>query len=368
MFNVQLSFLFANPAIHGRPGLIARRYRARSLKRIVDFKVVARLFVESVNVYRHARIGIIRSHVVIHGDRRRRRSGICRNVERLEHRISNHRDFRRSTIPGLWLICRRDHDSIVVAEITVLDSNRTISAARFHTLAQMEERTRDACTHALDVGIPDGDALRKIVSHPDARGPLLGIDQDRFVAAHGNGIDCQLIGRDNGQTLACRIPGAEVLDLPVPSECDSGLDRTIGFVIDELQHLLVCGVDRYGLTVIGHISTFEFRNPYSVERACRELEPKYIRVGGYVIPDVIVRPAEPKSAAFSTRIGTDTAVAAARGELAVTLRSHPEVVVEHVEALSAVLGDNAGAMGDRKSTRLNSSHQIISYAVFCLKK
>src|SRR5258708_28779534 len=26
------------------------------------------------------------------------------------------------------------------------------------------------------------------------------------------------------------------------------------------------------------------------------------------------------------------------------------------------------AHGDRKSTRLNSSHQIISYAVFCLKK
>src|SRR5258708_19191683 len=27
-----------------------------------------------------------------------------------------------------------------------------------------------------------------------------------------------------------------------------------------------------------------------------------------------------------------------------------------------------GASEDRKSTRLNSSHQIISYAVFCLKK
>src|SRR5258708_31941034 len=27
-----------------------------------------------------------------------------------------------------------------------------------------------------------------------------------------------------------------------------------------------------------------------------------------------------------------------------------------------------GAKRDRKSTRLNSSHQIISYAVFCLKK
>src|SRR5438552_7521580 len=36
-------------------------------------------------------------------------------------------------------------------------------------------------------------------------------------------------------------------------------------------------------------------------------------------------------------------------------------------------GDGASAAGfgtkpDRKSTRLNSSHQIISYAVFCLKK
>src|SRR2546426_8625900 len=27
-----------------------------------------------------------------------------------------------------------------------------------------------------------------------------------------------------------------------------------------------------------------------------------------------------------------------------------------------------GATGDRKSTRLNSSHLVISYAVFCLKK
>src|SRR5438552_8075218 len=30
--------------------------------------------------------------------------------------------------------------------------------------------------------------------------------------------------------------------------------------------------------------------------------------------------------------------------------------------------DGALAREDRKSTRLNSSHQIISYAVFCLKK
>src|SRR3712207_8033034 len=31
-------------------------------------------------------------------------------------------------------------------------------------------------------------------------------------------------------------------------------------------------------------------------------------------------------------------------------------------------GDPAPAQGDRKSTRLNSSHANISYAVFCLKK
>src|SRR5437773_11609634 len=32
------------------------------------------------------------------------------------------------------------------------------------------------------------------------------------------------------------------------------------------------------------------------------------------------------------------------------------------------LDGGAGAVGDRKSTRLNSSHITISYAVFCLKK
>src|SRR5438034_8842341 len=31
-------------------------------------------------------------------------------------------------------------------------------------------------------------------------------------------------------------------------------------------------------------------------------------------------------------------------------------------------GEMAALIGDRKSTRLNSSHTVISYAVFCLKK
>src|SRR5207244_8403754 len=34
----------------------------------------------------------------------------------------------------------------------------------------------------------------------------------------------------------------------------------------------------------------------------------------------------------------------------------------------AVVRSDWQGTGDRKSTRLNSSHQIISYAVFCLKK
>src|SRR2546426_1721196 len=36
--------------------------------------------------------------------------------------------------------------------------------------------------------------------------------------------------------------------------------------------------------------------------------------------------------------------------------------------LSQVAGVNSSAPRDRKSTRLNSSHLVISYAVFCLKK
>src|SRR2546426_2033257 len=34
----------------------------------------------------------------------------------------------------------------------------------------------------------------------------------------------------------------------------------------------------------------------------------------------------------------------------------------------ADFGDAVREVGDRKSTRLNSSHLVISYAVFCLKK
>src|SRR5258708_17958911 len=41
--------------------------------------------------------------------------------------------------------------------------------------------------------------------------------------------------------------------------------------------------------------------------------------------------------------------------------------VEQIMLIMPVSARHVGS-GDRKSTRLNSSHQIISYAVFCLKK
>src|SRR5258708_18751853 len=41
----------------------------------------------------------------------------------------------------------------------------------------------------------------------------------------------------------------------------------------------------------------------------------------------------------------------------------------YTSGMTRILRDNfAELYADRKSTRLNSSHQIISYAVFCLKK
>src|SRR5688500_20059423 len=50
-------------------------------------------------------------------------------------------------------------------------------------------------------------------------------------------------------------------------------------------------------------------------------------------------------------------------------RDVPWVAANHDPAEGARVGDGAVAVReDRKSTRLNSSHLVISYAVFCLKK
>src|SRR3712207_7485982 len=44
------------------------------------------------------------------------------------------------------------------------------------------------------------------------------------------------------------------------------------------------------------------------------------------------------------------------------------IVGEDPDRAEAEVGQDLGADADRKSTRLNSSHANISYAVFCLKK
>src|SRR6266542_5401759 len=51
-------------------------------------------------------------------------------------------------------------------------------------------------------------------------------------------------------------------------------------------------------------------------------------------------------------------------------RADPASAAQRVPCLRSTFGclDKAHIVGDRKSTRLNSSHGSISYAVFCLKK
>src|SRR2546426_8221373 len=65
------------------------------------------------------------------------------------------------------------------------------------------------------------------------------------------------------------------------------------------------------------------------------------------------------------------------GELAALRRKHVDLlrqsvtVVEQVQRIGGqhvILPPKSSAGRDRKSTRLNSSHLVISYAVLCLKK
>src|SRR2546428_1674057 len=69
----------------------------------------------------------------------------------------------------------------------------------------------------------------------------------------------------------------------------------------------------------------------------------------------------PRSTLFPTRRSSDLTL--------IALDQDPPAAVEEIFGRIAVLtGADAGAKIDRKSTRLNSSHDQISYAVFCLKK
>src|SRR5256885_12091265 len=47
---------------------------------------------------------------------------------------------------------------------------------------------------------------------------------------------------------------------------------------------------------------------------------------------------------------------------------NPPSAMEIAGGSGTIRAKHDGGAGDRKSTRLNSSHLVISYAVFCLKK
>src|SRR5258708_21182766 len=84
----------------------------------------------------------------------------------------------------------------------------------------------------------------------------------------------------------------------------------------------------------------------------------------------------PRSPLFPSTTLSRSGVADHRPHLLVRDAEHLGRHHRHRGARAADIGvalDHGGsrasmAMIDRKSTRLNSSHQIISYAVFCLKK
>src|SRR5258708_12413498 len=72
----------------------------------------------------------------------------------------------------------------------------------------------------------------------------------------------------------------------------------------------------------------------------------------------------PDALPISGREGDAARARPAAGHRGGGLGGRQQAVLGHVGGV----GEPGGLAEDRKSTRLNSSHQIISYAVFCLKK
>src|SRR5438034_5450426 len=96
--------------------------------------------------------------------------------------------------------------------------------------------------------------------------------------------------------------------------------------------------------------------------------------GKSTLLEMLVGRVRPDSGDVAIRKGTRLSTVAQVSEYAAdaTIRA----VIEHALERSAVpeterasrFAETLGRAGDRKSTRLNSSHTVISYAVFCLKK
>src|SRR5687768_18372726 len=74
----------------------------------------------------------------------------------------------------------------------------------------------------------------------------------------------------------------------------------------------------------------------------------------------------PRSTLFPTRRSSD--LNSPNGCFSKIARTCAALSGRHFRRMSSRTSRNNGAGSDRKSTRLNSSHGYISYAVFCLKK
>src|SRR5438552_8434039 len=77
---------------------------------------------------------------------------------------------------------------------------------------------------------------------------------------------------------------------------------------------------------------------------------------------------DPTTAAIYTLSLHDALPISSDAALARKIDAHVEGLIEVIVGNLKLTPSTTGGGRDRKSTRLNSSHQIISYAVFCLKK
>src|SRR5437762_5836497 len=109
--------------------------------------------------------------------------------------------------------------------------------------------------------------------------------------------------------------------------------------------------------------------PRHVKRLISELEAHFVDLVAEQ-RSVGLSQAESESQA-AVRLGTDDVLIAnilARPELHSWARQWPWLAFVLLPLLALPLQFVLSMLADRKSTRLNSSHRCISYAVFCLKK
>src|SRR2546428_9421550 len=70
----------------------------------------------------------------------------------------------------------------------------------------------------------------------------------------------------------------------------------------------------------------------------------------------------------ASALGTCFLISSKRSLVRTGFETYPSIPASKQRSLSPYIAWAVMAMIDRKSTRLNSSHDQISYAVFCLKK